>query len=143
MFLESSNQQFSNEVSNQHQSQRQYSRASHNVAITVLYTVVIHVVAWTGNQVQVLLTIFGYVNTSTSLLNQILLLVSYLTTSINPVIYVMKYKEFRQALSSFALYRGKSVAGLQRVGFTGSGAASGSVSGSQSANTTQCTSTKL
>lgn len=92
-----------------HQSQRQYSRASHNVAITVLYTVVIHVVAWTGNQVQVLLTIFGYVNTSTSLLNQILLLVSYLTTSINPIIYVMKYKEFRQALSS---YRGKPVAAL-------------------------------
>jgi 7 transmembrane receptor (rhodopsin family) len=28
-----------------------YSRASHNVLVTVLYTLILHVIAWTGNQV--------------------------------------------------------------------------------------------
>lgn len=111
------------------QSKRQYSRASHNVAITVLYTVVIHIVAWTGNQVLTLSTAFGYVNNPASQLNQFLLLATYLTSGVNPVIYVMKYNEFRRALrASFtALYRGKLLRG-QRISFTTGSAGSGSQS---------------
>jgi hypothetical protein len=123
-----------------HQNQPQYSHASHNVAITVLYTVVIHVVAWIGNQVQFLLTVFGYVNIPSSPLNQILLLATYLTSSVNPVIYVMKYKEFRRALINIVRYRRKPVSGLQSGGsFTRT--ASGTVSGGQSVDTPKSTTT--
>lgn len=83
----------------QHQNHRQYTRASHNVAITVLYTSIIHVVAWTGNQVQVLMTAFSFVD-STSSLFQILILFTYITSCVNPIVYVVKYKEFRQAFNN-------------------------------------------
>ncbi len=77
---------------------KQYSRASQNVAITVFYTIVFHVLAWTGNQVQILVIIFGYPIDPSSLLYQILLLATYCTSCINPFIYVIKYKKFRHVV---------------------------------------------
>lgn len=89
-------------VQQQHQNHRQYTRASHNVAITVLYTSVIHVVAWTGNQVQVLMGAFSFID-STSSLFQMCILFTYITSCVNPVVYVVKYREFRQAFNNIVL----------------------------------------
>lgn len=98
---------------NHQQSDRKFSRASHNVAITVLYTLIIHVIAWSGNQVQVLMTSFGFVVDTSSSLYQILLLATYCTSCVNPVVYVIKYKEFRRAINKFVLYRRTTVDVLQ------------------------------
>jgi hypothetical protein len=75
-----------------------YSRASHNVAVTVLYTILIHVVAWSGNQVQVLMSAFRYPVDPSEYLYQILLLAMYTNNCMNPLIYVTKYRDFRRAV---------------------------------------------
>lgn len=82
-----------------HTSQKQYYlKASHNVAITVFYTLIIHVLSWTGNQVQVLMTAFGYTLDVTTNLYQILLLAIYTNSCVNPIVYAIKYTQFRRAI---------------------------------------------
>lgn len=76
--------------------QQQYSRASVNVAITVLYTILIHVAAWSGSQIIILRGGIGY-DDGSLLLVQIFVLATYSTSCVNPFVYIIKYKEFRNA----------------------------------------------
>ena len=82
---------------------RSFSKARSNVAITLFCTVVIHVLAWSGNQIQVLMSTAGYQVDTSGALFQLLQLAVYASSCVNPIIYSIKYKEFRLALSRMLL----------------------------------------
>ena len=79
-------------------SSNDYARARNNVAITLFYTLIIHICTSAGTQTLVLLTAFGYIYDSTSVLVQILQLALYSNSCINPFIYLIKYERFREAV---------------------------------------------
>lgn len=85
-------------------SQKQFSRASQNVVTTVLYTTVIHVVTWTGNQVLIFMTAFGYVTDFQAPTFQVLLLATYCNSCVNPFVYIVKYREFRRAVKRIMFF---------------------------------------
>lgn len=85
-------------VSQTSQSQEHRARASRNVALTVMYTLILHTASWTGYQVVVLMSAFGFPLDISTVMFKLLLLLNYVTSCINPVIYVYKYKELRVAL---------------------------------------------
>ena len=74
------------------------SKARRNIYRTLFIIIVIHMVAWSGNQVQFLLFGFGFPFDTTSLITQLPLLAVYLSTFINPIIYIIKYEKFRRAV---------------------------------------------
>ena len=75
-----------------------YTNARVNVAITLLYTLVIHVIAWSGSQVQNVMSSFGYQLDASSICYQLLRLATYISGCINPFIYLLKYDRFRDAV---------------------------------------------
>jgi hypothetical protein len=75
-----------------------YSRMRKNVAMTLLYTLAVHVIALTGNQTLIIAGVFGSPPDTTSLLFQILRLMTYIGACTNPFIYVIKYERFRAAV---------------------------------------------
>lgn len=77
-----------------------YSRVRKNVAMTLLYTLGIHVLAATGNQTLSVMTAFGYPIDTKGLLFQILRLMTYIGACTNPFIYVIKYGRFRAAVAT-------------------------------------------
>ena len=77
-----------------------FGRARNNVAITLLYTLVIHFLTTTGNQVLVLLYACGYSYDTTAILPQLFALATYVSSCINPFVYVVKYERFRQAVKN-------------------------------------------
>jgi hypothetical protein len=77
-----------------------YTRARKNVAITLLYTLGIHVLAATGNQTLSVMTAFGYPIDTKGMLFQILRLMTYVGACTNPYIYVIKYGRFRAAVAT-------------------------------------------
>ena len=82
-----------------------FSKARYNVVIVLLYTVIIHVISWGGHQIIVLLITLGYPIQPTGLVPQMLLLATYMSGCINPIIYTIRYENFRRAVRNL-LYRG-------------------------------------
>ena len=82
-------------------SEDRYLKARANAVIVLMYTVMLHIITWTGYQILVLLAAFGYTFLTTDLVAQILLLATYIGGCINPVIYVIRYEKFRQAVRNF------------------------------------------
>lgn len=73
--------------------------ARRNVALTVFYTIILHIITWTGSQVQLLFSTFGYALDSNSPLAQVLQLLIYCNSCVNPIIYVIKYERFREGVA--------------------------------------------
>lgn len=76
--------------------QKASTRAQKNVILTVLYTVILHVLTWTGNQVFFLMAACGSPLNMTSV-SQVLQLAVYTSSCVNPFIYIIKYERFRDA----------------------------------------------
>ena len=75
-------------------------RARRNIYYTLSYTVTLHVLMWSGNQIQFLMTGFGFVINTSALWFTIPLLAIYVSSFINPIIYVLKYERFRDAVKT-------------------------------------------
>ena len=78
--------------------QSKYLLARNNLAVTLLYNLLIHVVFLSGNQILVLLYAVGYEYDTTGALSQLLVLATYINSCTNPFVYVIKYKKFREAI---------------------------------------------
>ena len=75
-----------------------HTRARRNIYYTLGYTLSVHVITWSGNQIQFLLTGFGFAVNSTDWSYTIPLLAIYISNFVNPIIYVIKYERFREAV---------------------------------------------
>jgi hypothetical protein len=78
-----------------------YEKVRLNITITVFYTLVIHLLSWLGQQIIVFMSVFGYTIVPTGALFQLLQLATYISSSVNPIIYIIKYDKFRQASKSY------------------------------------------
>lgn len=75
-------------------------KARRNIYYTLSYTVLLHLVTWSGNQFAFVLYGFGYAINSATLAYQLPLLAIYTSSLINPIIYTIKYEQFRKAAIS-------------------------------------------
>lgn len=81
-------------------------RATRNIYYTLSYTLCLHFITWSDNQFEFLLYGYGYAIIFSSLAFQLPLLAIYMSSFINPIIYTMKYEQFRKAiLSAFPCVR--------------------------------------
>lgn len=79
-----------------------FVKAQKNVAMTLLYTIILHIITWLGNQVFVFMWAYGAALSTTSALGQILQL--NVTGCVSPFVYMVKYEKFRAAAKQ--AYRG-------------------------------------
>ena len=79
-------------TTNNETNEDRFLKARANVVIVLLYTVILHIITWTGYQILILLSAFGYSFLPTDLISQILLLPTYIGGWINPVSYVIRYE---------------------------------------------------
>ena len=92
-------------VANQSQQQntsadQSHMRARRNIYYTLSYTLVLHVITWSGNQIEFLMYGFGFALDTTALWFTIPLLAIYVSSFINPIIYAIKYERFREAVKT-------------------------------------------
>ncbi len=77
-------------------------RARKNVVITLLLTAITHIIMWTPNQTQLMMSAYGTPLDMTGVGFQLGLLAVYSNSCINPVIYMVKYERFRHAVNLMA-----------------------------------------
>jgi hypothetical protein len=75
-----------------------HARARRNIYYTLSYSLVSHVLAWSINQIQFLVRGFGVVIDVNSLFFVIGILTIYAGCLVNPIIYIIKYERFRNAV---------------------------------------------
>ena len=74
-------------------------RVRRNVFKTLMYVIIIHVLSWSVNQALYLAYLFGYNLYFSSALHSVPLVLVFLSTCSNPIIYLLKYERFRTAVT--------------------------------------------